>query len=409
MVLSRQQTLAVPGSNRMSEQAVAEASSAARPRLDSVDLLRGLVMVLMALDHTRDFFGTGGLNPRDVGDPALFLTRWITHFCAPVFIFLAGASAWLYGNRGRSVGEVSRYLLTRGFWLMLIEFTVVRLAWTFSLDVSFFFTGVIWVIGASMVVLAGLVHLPRWAVAATAIAIIAGHNLLDGVRAEHFGSAGWIWMLLHEPGIIRLAPNSVFRVVYTLIPWAGVMAAGYVFGSVLTLDQAVRRRLLVSFGLALTVGFVVLRATNLYGDPTPWTVQSTRTATVLSFINCEKYPASLLYLMMTLGPALLLLAAFDRARGRLANWITTFGRTPFLFYVAHLFLIHLLAVMYALAVFGDASVVIGLGMMSKPPNFGLSLLGNYAVWLTVVVSLYPLCRWFAALKQRRREWWWSYL
>jgi uncharacterized membrane protein len=267
----------------------------------------------------------------------------------------------------------------------------------------------IWVIGASMVVLAALVYLPRWAIAATAIAMIGGHNLLDNIRAEHLGSMGWLWKLLHQPGMNKIGPGSMFYVLYTLVPWAGVMAAGYALGPVLALDQAARRRLLVGFGLTLTAGFMVLRATNLYGDPAPWTMQSTWTATVLSFINCEKYPASLLYLMMTLGPALLLLAVFTDARGRLANWITTYGRTPFLYYVAHLFLIHLLAVVYALAVFGDASVIMGLRMMSKPTGYGLSLLDNYAVWLLVVVSLYPLCRWFAALKQRRREWWWSYL
>jgi uncharacterized membrane protein len=409
MALSRQRTFEAPASEWMSDHTVAEPSAQARPRLDSVDLLRGLVMVVMALDHTRDFFGTGGLNPRDVADPALFLTRWITHFCAPVFIFLAGASAWLYGNRGRSVGKLSRYLVTRGFWLMLIEFTVVRLGWMFSLDTSFFFTGVIWAIGASMVVLAGLVHLPRWAIAAVAIVMIAGHHLLDGVRAEHIGSLGWLWKLLHQPGMNQVGPSTMFYVLYTLVPWAGVTAAGYALGPVLALDRTVRRHLLFRLGLVLTAGFIVLRATNLYGDPAAWTMQSTWTATVLSFLNCEKYPPSLLFLMMTLGPALLLLAVLSDARGRLANWITTFGRAPFLYYVAHLFLIHLLAVVYAFAVFGDASVIIGLGMMNKPPGYGLPLPGNYAVWLLVVVSLYPLCRWFAALKQRRREWWWSYL
>jgi len=403
--MSSRQTVAAPGLAQTLDPLPAELSAPTRPRVDSVDLLRGLVMVLMALDHTRDFFGTGGLNPRDLGDPALFLTRWITHFCAPVFIFLAGASAWLYGNRGRSVCEVSRYLVTRGFWLMLIEFTVVRLAWIFTLDVSFFSTGVIWVIGASMVVLAALVHLPRWAIAATAIAIIAGHNLFDGLRAEHLGWMGWLWKLLHQPGMNHIGPGTMFYVLYTVVPWVGVMAAGYALGPVL----AVRRRLLVRLGLALTAGFIVLRATNLYGDPAPWAMQSTWTATVLSFLNCEKYPASLLFLMMTLGPALLFLAVFADARGQLANWITTFGRTPFLYYVAHLYLIHLLAVVYALAVFGDASVVTGLRMMTKPPGYGLPLPGNYVVWLLVVVSLYPLCRWLAALKQLRREWWWSYL
>jgi uncharacterized membrane protein len=407
--MSSGQALAAPEPFATSDHGSAGALASARPRLDSVDLLRGLVMVVMALDHTRDFFGSGGLNPRDVHDTGLFLTRWVTHFCAPVFILLAGASAWLYGARGRSVGEVSRFLFTRGFWLMLIEFTVVRLGWSFSLDTAFFFSGVISVIGASMVVLAALVHLPRWAIGTIAVAMIAGHNLLDGVRAEHLGSAGWIWQLLHQPGIIQAAPRSVFRVLYTLIPWAGVMAAGYVLGSVLTLDKVARRRLLAGLGLALTAGFIALRATNLYGDPAAWTVQSTWTATVLSFINCEKYPASLLYLMMTIGPALLLLAAVTDARGRVANWITVFGRVPFLYYVAHLYLIHLLAALYALALLGDATIVMGLRLASRPPGYGLPLLGNYAVWLLVVVSLYPLCRWFAALKQRRREWWWSYL
>jgi uncharacterized membrane protein len=194
-----------------------------------------------------------------------------------------------------------------------------------------------------------------------------------------------------------------------LVPWVGVMAAGYALGPVLALDQPLRRRLLVWLGLALTAGFIVLRASNLYGDPAAWTIQSTWTATVLSFLNCEKYPPSLLFLMMTLGPALLLLALFADARGRLADWIITFGRVPLFYYVAHLFLIHLVAVLYAVAVFGDGSVIIGPRMMAKPPGYGLPLLGNYAVWLLVVVSLYPLCRWFAALKQRRREWWWSYL
>jgi uncharacterized membrane protein len=253
---------------------------------------------------------------------------------------------------------------------------------------------VIWVIGASMVVLAALVHLPRWAIAATAIAIIAGHILLDGLRAEHLGSMGWLWKLLHQPGMNQIGPGAMFYVLYTLVPWVGVIAAGYALGPVLTLDQAVRRRLLVGLGLTLTAGFIVLHATNLYGDPAPWTMQSTWTATVLSFLNCEKYPASLLYLLMTLGPALVLLAAFAGARGRLATWITTFGRVPFLYYVAHLFLIHLLAVVYALAVFGDASIITGVRMMTKPAGYGLSLLGNYVMWMVVVVSLYPLCRWF---------------
>jgi uncharacterized membrane protein len=384
-------------------------SIAARPRLDSIDLLRGLVMVLMALDHTRDFFGTGGMNPRDVADPALFLTRWITHYCAPIFIFLAGLSASLYGTRGRSIGEVSRFLLTRGLWLILIEFTLVRLGWSFSLNLNFFVAQVIWVIGASMVVLAGLVFLPRWVIAAIALAMIAGHNLLDSVRAEQFGAAGWLWNFLHQPAMLQLGPQTRLLPLYSLIPWAGVMAAGYVLGPVFKLDPRSRRRILLSTGTAVIAGFIALRASNLYGDPAAWSAQGDWLGTVLSFVNCEKYPPSLLYLMMTLGPALILLALFERVRGTVAGWITVFGRVPFLFYVAHIYLIHALAVVMAFAMLGQAGWLLGQFPPQKPAAWGLDLVGVYATWLCVVVMLFPLCRWFASVKQRRSEWWWSYL
>jgi len=383
--------------------------SAGRARLDSIDLLRGLVMILMALDHTRDFFGTSGINPRDVAEPALFLTRWITHFCAPIFIFLAGLSAYLYGTRGRSTADVSRFLLTRGFWLILLEFTLVRFGWGFSVNLNFFVAQVIWVIGASMVVLAGLVFLPRWAIAAVALTMIAGHNLLDGIRPEQLGAAGWLWNLLHQPGLLQLAPQTRLLTLYSLIPWIAVMAAGYVCGPVFKLDPLSRRRFLLAAGSAVIAGFIALRATNLYGDPAAWRVQSDWLGTVLSFVNCEKYPPSLLYLMMTLGPALIVLALFERAHGALAGWIIVFGRVPFFFYVAHIYLIHALAVAMAWAMFGDASWLLGQFPPQKPAAWGLDLLGIYAVWLCVVVLLYPLCRWFASIKQRRREWWWSYL
>ena len=325
----------------------------ARPRLDSIDLLRGLVMVLMALDHTRDFFGASGMNPRDVADPALFLTRWITHYCAPTFILLAGVSAYLYGARGRSTGEISRFLLTRGFWLMVLEFTIVRLGWTFDTGLDFFVTQVIWAIGASMVVLAGLVWLPRAAIGAIGVAMIVGHNMFDGITANDFGAHGWIWTFLHEPKLLTLAPGTQLYALYPLIPWAGVMAAGYALGPVFLLDAKIRRRLLLNLGAAITVAFVVLRLSNVYGDPGAWAVQENALPSVLSVLNVEKYPPSLLYLMMTLGPALMLLALFERARGDLAQWITTFGRVPLLYYVAHIFLIHALAVVLALAVLGE--------------------------------------------------------
>jgi uncharacterized membrane protein len=379
-----------------------------RTRIGSIDLLRGLVMVLMALDHTRDFFGTSGMNPRDVADPALFLTRWITHFCAPTFILLAGVSAYLYGARAHSVGELSRFLFTRGLWLVLLELTVVRLGWRFNFDLSYFVFQVIWVIGASMIVLAALVYMPRWAIAAIGLGMIGGHNLLDAVRAEEFARVGWVWNFLHQPGLIRARNVEVFPL-YTLIPWVGVMATGYALGPVIRLERARRLTLLLGIGIGITVGFVLLRAANVYGDPVAWTVHRSWPETMLSFINCEKYPPSLLYLMMTLGPALLLLAAFESVHGRLASWITAFGRVPLFYYVGHIYLIHLLAVIYAAMTVGDMAWLFGDFARPEPGRYGLPLSGIYGVWLFVVVALYPSCRWFATLKNRRQQWWLSYL
>src|SRR5262245_22912126 len=383
------------------------AQIAPRTRLASIDLLRGLVMVVMALDHTRDFFAAGGFNPRDVTDPALFLTRWITHFCAPTFIFLAGISAYLYGVRHRT-SDTSRYLFTRGCWLVVIELTVVRLAWTFSFHFDHIVLQVIFATGVSMIALAALIHLPRWAIATVGIAMIAGHNIFDPINAEQFGVAAPVWKLLHQPGVIDLGPGFKLFVLYPLIPWIGVMAAGYALGPVFTLERAARVQKLVALGSAITVGFIVLRATNLYGDPAPWTVQNGLLPTVLAFLNCEKYPPSLLYLGMTLGPALLFLAAFDGARGIVAGWLTTFGRVPFFYYIAHIFLIHALAVLFAWATIGDSPWLLGAFPPQKPAAYGLGLAGIYAVWLGAVISLYPLCRWFAEVKRRHTEWWWSY-
>ena len=261
-----------------------------RVRLDSIDLLRGLVMVLMALDHTRDFFTASGFNPRDVSDPALFLTRWITHFCAPVFVFLAGTSAFLYGARGGTTREVSRFLFTRGLWLVLLEVTIVRFAWTFSVFPDFVPLQVIWVIGISMMVLSGLIHLPRWAIGGVGIGMIVGHNLLDGIQAEQLGQFGWLWNILHQPARLRPASDITVFALYPLIPWIGVMAAGFALGPVMLLKPVRRRRWLIGLGVIVTGGFVILRATNVYGDPAPWALHDNLSATVLSFLNTEKYP-----------------------------------------------------------------------------------------------------------------------
>jgi len=383
--------------------------TSARTRLNSIDTLRGLVMIVMALDHTRDFFANGGFNPRDVTDTALFLTRWVTHFCAPTFIFLAGISAFLYGAQGRSTREVSRFLVTRGLWLVLIEFTVVRLGWSFDIHFNYFVAQVIFAIGVSMVALSAIVHLPGGAIVAIGLAMIAGHNALDGIKAEQLGAAAPLWNLLHQPGRFDIAPGVRFFVLYPLVPWIGVMAAGYALGPVFTQERAARVQQLFMLGAAVTLGFVVLRATNLYGDPAPWVIQDNLLATVLSFINCEKYPPSLLYLVMTLGPALMLVAALESVRGPVADWIATFGRVPFFYYVVHIFLLHALAVLFAWVTIGEIGFLFGRLAGPKPATYGMDLPGVYAVWLAVVVSLYPLCRWFAGIKRRRTEWWWSYL
>jgi uncharacterized membrane protein len=373
--------------------------SAEAGRIVSVDLLRGFVVALMALDHTRDFFGTGGFNPRDVTEPALFLTRWVTHFCAPTFVLLAGLSAFLYG-RGRSIAETSRFLFTRGLFLMLIDLTLIKFGWRFEFDFLRLGMGVVSMIGASMIALAALVWLPRWAIATVALIMIAGHNLLDGISAKSLGPKAWLWHILHERGEATLGGGFEAYVLYPLIPWIGVMAAGYALGPVMQREPEARQRLLYAMGAGITFGFVVLRASNLYGDPASWTVDENWLATLLSFVNCEKYPPSLLFLMMTLGPALILLAAFEQARGRVAQVLAMFGQVPFFFYVVHIYLIHALAIVTGFAL---------TGLFALTPQLGFSLPEVYLVWLTVLALLYPICRWFAGLRARGTAWWWSYL
>ena len=308
-------------------------------------------------------------------------------------IFLAGLSAFLYG-RGRSVGELSRFLLIRGFWLILIDLTLIKFGWRFDVDLYRLTAGVIFVIGASMVALAALIWLPRWVIAAVVLLMLVGHNLLDGIRAEEFGEASWAWHVLHEPGLVPLGDGAKLYVLYPLIPWIGVMAAGYLLGPVMQLDRAPRQRLLFRLGAAITLGFVVLRATNLYGDPAPWSVQETWLSTLLSFLNCEKYPPSLLYLMMTLGPALMLLAIFREREGRFRNrFLATYGRVPFFYYVVHIYLIHGLAVATAFAV---------TGALSEHASDWPKSRGRLSCLASGAVVLYPVCRLFAGLKERAR-------
>jgi uncharacterized membrane protein len=393
------------------------APSPATTRLDSLDLLRGLVMVLMSLDHVRDFFTNVKFDPLDLTQtgPALFMTRWITHFCAPVFVFLAGAGAFLSRARGKSRRELSWFLLTRGLWLALLEITWVRcLGWEFNLQFHVVPAAVLWAIGWSMVVLAGLVFLPHWAVAAFGILMIAAHNAFDSVRAEAWGGLGWLWVVLHQGGGFQVTPDFKFIAAYPLVPWIGVMAAGYGFGPMLLREPARRRCKIFLFGTGLTLLFVLLRWSNAYGDPKPWAPPPGVIFTLFSFIDCHKYPPSLLYLLMTLGPALMLLAWMDGGAPRVLRPVLVFGRVPLFFYLLHLPLIHALAMLAAYWRYGRADWMFGspfgaTGKFVIPADNGFGLPVVYLVWVLVVLMLYPACKWFAEVKRRRRDAWLSYL
>jgi uncharacterized membrane protein len=444
------------GTNITQSPSVAAARAPSRDRLDSVDMLRGLVIIIMALDHVRDYFSDRlFLDPVDLKTttPAIFLTRWITHYCAPTFMFLAGTGAFLSGTRGKTKPELSWFLFSRGLWLAFLEVTVIRMEWMFNFDVYRHGAGVFWAIGWSMVVLSVLVYLPTVLVAAFGLAMIASHNLLDGKTAAEVHLPEWLWMVLHRPGEASLGGPFTFGTGYCLVPWMGVMAAGYAFGALLQFDRPVRRRLLFLLGAAVTLAFIGLRAVNTYGDPPQrstmqnWgtsaadilsvvaqgrqpigagpgayvlgVAEVVRTAepsgllwSTLAFLNCTKYPPSLLYLLMTLGPAILALAFFDRPLGPLAQPVITFGRVPMFFYLLHIPLIHGGAVLYDYLRFGWSPLA-GNGPWFRPEdapaNYGVSLPVVYLLWIAVILILYWPCRWFAGVKRRHPGGFLSYL
>jgi|RhiMethySRZTD1v2_1073278.scaffolds.fasta_scaffold256269_2 uncharacterized membrane protein len=374
-------------------------------RVASIDILRGLVMVLMALDHVRDFFTDVRFDPLDLSQTtaALFLTRWITHFCAPTFVLLAGVSAYLTG-RSCTRAELSRFLWTRGLWLVVLEVTLMSLVWTFNVRYDHgLFLQVIWAIGVSMLVLAALVHLPMPQIAAFSLLIIGGHNLLDGIEPQSFGAWAPLWSLLHVQ-----EPIPYGFVAYPLIPWIAVMSLGYCIGSLFDLERERRRQWFVYLGAGSLTLFVLLRATNVYGDPIDWTLQSTTVRTLLSFVDVHKYPPSLQYVLLTLGAALLSLAALESVRGKFAEVLRTFGRVPLFFYVLHVALAHLAAGIVGLAT-GFGTALLSGDFMQVPQQWGFGLPVVYLAWLLVIATLYPACRWFAAVKRRRDDWWLSYL
>ena len=387
----------------------AQVAVAEPTRISSIDIVRGAVMVLMAIDHVRVYSGLPAGGPT----AGIFFTRWITHFCAPVFIFLAGTSAFMYAQRH---GDVRRFLLTRGLWLILLELTVLRVAWTFNLEfMRYSLAGVIWVIGWCMVLLALLLRLPLKFIASFGLVVIAGHNLLDPflptvVPGLAESARSGLWKILYlgfSAGPIALGDGGPsFWVLYSIVPWVGVIAAGYAFGAVLMLEPGQRRRACFAIGLGSVALFLVLRGLNVYGDPRPW-------ESGLEFLNATKYPASLSFLLMTLGPAIALMPLLDRARGAVARWLTVFGRVPFFYYVLHIPLIHALALIVSAVRTGriDPWLFADHPMASPPPpdGYAWSLPLLYLVWGVALVMLYAACRWYADLKARRTDWWLRYV
>src|SRR5580698_3015688 len=380
-----------------------------RVRIEAIDVVRGVIMILMALDHVRDFFGNSGLNPTDPATTTvpLFFTRWITHFCAPVFFLLTGTGAYL-SLRKKSKSELSRFLFVRGLWLIFLELVVVRcLGWWFNFDYNVTGLAVLWALGWAMIVLSALVYLPAPAITTFGIVMIASHNLLDSVRWTNP-----LWSILHSPGLIIKDPHMVY-VAYPLIPWIGVTAVGYSLGQSYSWTPVRRRSFLLFLGVGLTAAFVILRTVNIYGDPQRWTPQRSAAFTVLSFLKTNKYPPSLLFLLMTLGPALLFLWAVD---ARTPQWLQPaliVGKVPMFYYLLHIPLIHLLAVAVCYARYGHVhwmfeSPTLRQFPITLPPGWGYSLPIVYLVWAVVVLTLYPLCRWFADLKGDRSDAWLSY-
>ncbi|MUG92278.1 DUF1624 domain-containing protein [Scytonema sp. UIC 10036] len=379
-------------------------------RLISIDLWRGLVMALMTLDHVRGFFTNVRFNSLDItqSNIPLFLTRWVTHLCAPSFIFLAGIAAYLSFQRHENKQKLSYFLVMRGLWLVFLELTVIKLAWTF--DLTFFGAGVLWAIGWSMVILAALIYLPTRAIAALGILLIVGHNLFDNFNAEQLGTWSWLWAVLHEQKMFTPFPGISFFILYPLIPWIGVMAIGYAFGRVFDLEKSQRNQLLRRLGLCLILAFIILRAINIYGDPNPWSFQFSFSRTLLSFINCHKYPPSLLFLLMTLGLAILIFHLFENYRLRILKPLVLFGKVPLFFYIIHLWLVHIAAIILAFPHYGWKAIILPYIFSSlMPTEYGYDLPKIYGLWIIMLVILYPICNWFANYKAKHKGWWSRYL
>lgn len=385
-------------------------------RIESIDLLRGLVMILMALDHVRDYFHSGALlyEPTDLSQTniILFFTRWITHFCAPVFMFLSGTSAYLVGKR-KGKKALARFLLTRGLWLIFLEFTVVNFGWYFNFPFPSIDFLVIWALGFSMIALAGFIYLPLPWILGIGLAMVFGHNLLDKIQVPGNDIDSILWSLFHQSNFYQFDGFTLF-VGYPVVPWIGVMALGYCLGKLYEpeTDAAKRKKLLLWMGATAVVLFVLIRYTNAYGDMSPWQHQNSRSFTFLSFLNVSKYPPSLLYLLITLGPALLFLAFTEKSGLWLSGKIKVIGRVPMFYYLVHLYLIHLAALFatyFCGHTPGDMILTGWIAFQPQLKGYGFSLGTTYVVWLVIVIILYFLCRWYDRYKRSHQQWWLSYL
>ncbi len=388
-----------------------------RQRIISIDVLRGLVMVIMALDHTRDYFHETAFtdNPLNLATTtgALFFTRWITHFCAPTFVFLAGTSACLMGLK-KTKAEMSSFLIKRGIWLILVELFIITLFITFNPFYNVFILQVIWAIGISMVLLGVAVRLPFKVILIIGLLIFLGHNLIDYPEAERNGQLGFWWTLVHGAfGTFQIWPHHVLAIFYSFLSWTGIMFLGYCFGKCFDpgLNPAQRKRILIGLGWALILVFIALRFINLYGDPVPWSVQRNGFYTFLSFINTNKYPPSLMYTCMTLGPSILFLSFIEKYKNRFTSFCRVYGRVPFFYYVVHFFLIHFLNVIFFfISGFGIKDIVNPkLPLFFLPPHYGFGLWIVYGIWISVVLLLYVPCKWYDKIKSSRKYWWMSYL
>ena len=380
-------------------------------RIHSVDILRGLVMIVMALDHTRDFLHFN-IDPTNLQTttPILFFTRWITHFCAPVFVFLSGTSAFLSGRR-KTKKQLSSFLLKRGIWLIVIELTVFNLFLTFDITFGFLAIEVLSVIGLSMIILAAAIYLPLRAIFFIGLIIVCAHNLLDAFDYLKPTETPLWWGFLHQQSFFPYDHNRLFAILYPLLPWPGVMMLGYCLGSLYKkeFDAKRRQKILLSTGILITLFFIILRFTNVYGDPSEWHVQKNSVFTLLSFLNTTKYPASLLFLSMTLGPAIIALSLFEHSTGKWSRIVSVYGRVPFFYFLVHFFIIHLICMILFFAN-GHTLSEANTGFLHfKSPNDGLPLGIVYLIWIAVVVVMYPLCKRYDQLKSSHKKWWLSYL